>query len=42
VRENHVIAIGIFLAFFVTGLALDTLYLNLGDMQAKAALAAIG
>jgi solute carrier family 10 (sodium/bile acid cotransporter), member 7 len=41
VREYHVITIGIFLAFFVTGLSLDTSYLNLRDLPAKAAMAAI-
>jgi predicted Na+-dependent transporter len=41
VQEYHVITIGIFLAFFVTGLSLDTSYLNLRDLQVKAALAAI-
>ena len=41
VQEYHVITIGIFLAFFVTGLSLDTSYLNRRDLQAKAALAAI-
>jgi sodium/bile acid cotransporter 7 len=41
VREYHVITIGIFLAFFVTGLSLDTSYLNLRDLPVKAAMAAI-
>lgn len=41
VQEYHVITIGIFLAFFVTGLSLDTSYLNLRDLQAKAAITAI-
>jgi sodium/bile acid cotransporter 7 len=42
VQEYHVITIGIFIAFFVTGLSLDTSYLSLRDLQVKAALAAIG
>jgi len=41
VREYHVITIGIFLAFFVTGLSLDTSYLILRELPAKAAMAAI-
>ncbi len=41
VQEYHVITAGIFLAFFATGLSLDVSYLNLGDLQLKAALAAL-
>ncbi len=41
VQEYHVITVGIFLAFFATGLSLDVSYLNLRDLQLKAALAAL-
>ena len=41
VREYHVITVGIFLAFFATGLALDMSHLKLRDLQLKAALAAV-
>ena len=41
VREYHVITIGIFLAFFATGLTLDTSHLNIHNLQVKAALAAV-
>jgi solute carrier family 10 (sodium/bile acid cotransporter), member 7 len=41
VQEYHIITIGVFLAFFVTGMSFDTSYLNRRNLQAKAALAAI-
>lgn len=41
VQEYHVLTIGIFLAFFVTGLTLDTSGLNLQSLQLKAALASL-
>ena len=41
VREYHVMTIGIFLAFFATGLTLDTSHLNIRNLQVKAALAAV-
>jgi sodium/bile acid cotransporter 7 len=41
VQEYHVITVGIFLAFLATGLSLDVSYLNLRDLQLKAAIAAL-
>jgi solute carrier family 10 (sodium/bile acid cotransporter), member 7 len=41
VQDYPILTVAIFLAFFVTGLSLDTSYLGAGDLPAKAAVAAI-